>query len=146
MCGIDYCCGQPSESGKENRTTPVQVHFSESKTTPEPEPEPVVQTKITQLRPNIKATVKKNKVIVSWNKIKKTAKTKDVLTKLKKVQVQYSTNKQFKKNIKTRSFDKDSVKATLNLKKNTVYYIRVRYVAKNGYSKWSAVKKVKTRK
>ena len=37
-------------------------------------------------------------------------------------------------------------KAKYTLKKNTTYYIRIRYVGKDGVSKWTKAKKVKTKK
>lgn len=95
---------------------------------------------------SVKTKVKKNKVTVSWKKIKKTKKTKSILKKIKNVQVQYSTDSKFKKNVKTRKLGKSKTKVTLTLKKNTRYYIRVRYIGSGGVSKWSSVKKVKTKK
>ncbi|MEE0706147.1 MAG: fibronectin type III domain-containing protein [Adlercreutzia sp.] len=66
-------------------------------------------------------------------------------------QIQYSTDKKFKKKVKTKtvkSSKKTSLKIT-KLKKKTKYYVRVRTYKKVGksnyYSTWSSVKSVKTK-
>ena len=65
-------------------------------------------------------------------------------------QVQYSTSKKFtKKSTKTRTTKKTTLKAK-NLESDTTYYVRVRSYTldKNGnkvYSKWTTVKKTKTK-
>ena len=46
----------------------------------------------------------------------------------------------------TAKVGKKKTAVTLKLKKKTTYYIRVRYVGKDGVSKWSKMKKVKTKK
>ena len=98
--------------------------------------------KITAVPSSVKTKVKKNKVTVSWMKIT----DKLLLKKTKSIQIQYSTNKKFKKKVVTKSAGKDKTKITLKLKKKKTYYIRVRYKGTKGNSKWSAVKKVKTKK
>lgn len=40
----------------------------------------------------------------------------------------------------------NETKVTLKLRKKTTYYIRVWYKGAKGFSKWSKVKKVKTKK
>lgn len=65
-------------------------------------------------------------------------------------QVQIATNKKFSKNKKTFKVSKKSTKVKIKkLKAKKVYYVRVRsYKIKNGkkvYSKWSTVRKVKTK-
>ena len=94
---------------------------------------------------SVKAKVKKNKVTVSWKNIKKTEKA---YKQIKTVEVQYSTDKKFKKNVKTKRLAKSKTKIALTLKKNTTYYIRLRYVSndKKNVSKWTKAKKVKTKK
>ena len=94
---------------------------------------------------SVKVKVKKNKVTVDWKKIKKTKKTKKLLGKIKFVQVQYSTDPSFKERVINKRLGKKKTKATLRLEKKTIYYIRVRYVGKDGVSKWSKKKKVKTK-
>ena len=54
--------------------------------------------------------------------------------------------KAFRKNAVKKKVGKNKTKATYTLKKNTTYYIRMRYVGKDGVSKWTKVKKVKTKK
>jgi hypothetical protein len=95
-----------------------------------------------------KAT-KKNKVTVSWKKFKKTKNTKATWKKIKKIEIEYSTNKSFSAgNTKRIQVGKSKTKYTLKgLQKNTRYYVRVRYSnGAGGYSKWSSVKKVRTKK
>ena len=60
--------------------------------------------------------------------------------------MQYATDKTFTKNVKTKTVSKTKTKITLKLKKKKTYYIRVRYKGAEGYSEWSKVKKVKTKK
>ena len=65
-----------------------------------------------------------------------------------KYQLQYSTDKKFKKNVKTKTLTKMSY-TVKNLKKGKTYYVRVRaYKTVNGkevYSNW-VTKKVKIKK
>ena len=96
---------------------------------------------ITTTPASVKAKAKKNKVTVSWKKIK----NKKLLKQIKSIQVQYSTDKAFKKNVKTKSVGKKKTKVTLKLKKKTIYYVRVRYTGTGGVSKWSKIKRVKTK-
>jgi len=69
---------------------------------------------------------------------------------LKKIQLQYCTNKTFKNHVKTTYTSATNTSKTIKkLTKGTYYYVRVRVCMKtNGktrYSKWSAVKTVKTK-
>ncbi len=106
----------------------------------------IKSSSIFSLRPsNLKAKAKKNKVTVSWKKIKKNKAGKKLLKQIKSIEVQYSTDNKFKKGVTTKKVGKSKTKITLKLKKKTTYYIRVRYKGSNGYSKWSSVKKVKTK-
>ena len=94
-----------------------------------------------------KPSVNKNKITVKWKKFKLTKKTKAVWKRIKKVQVQCATDKGFKNIVKTNMVSKKKTKVTLKgLKKKTSYYVRVRYYDGKGYSKWSKIKKVKTKK
>ena len=93
---------------------------------------------------SVKAKAKKNKVTVSWKKIKKNKAGKKLLNKIKSIQIQYSTDKTFK-NAKIKNVKKTKTKVKLKLKKKTTYYVRVRYKAADGFSKWSKVKRVKTK-
>lgn len=94
---------------------------------------------------SVKAKAKKNKVTVSWKKIKKNKSGKKLLEQIKSIQVRYSTDPKFKQNVKTKTVGKKKTKVTLKLQKKTTYYVRVRYKGSNGFSKWSKVKKVKTK-
>ena len=91
-------------------------------------------------------------------KIKKLSKAKKAFTvkwtkqtNIDGYQIQYSTNKKFKKGNKTKTV-KDAKKVSLKVKKlksKKTYYVRVRsYKIVSGkkiYSAWSASKKVKTK-
>ncbi len=88
----------------------------------------------------VKMTAKKKALKVKWKKVKG----------IKGYQIQYSTNKKFKKS-KKKSVKKAS-KTTLTIKKlkaKKKYYVRIRtYVVRNGvkkYSKWSKKKYKKTK-
>lgn len=110
---------------------------------------PVVAEQITiSKKPSIKKpAAAKGKITVKWKHFKHTSKkTKPIWKKIKKVQVQCATDKGFKNIVKTATVGKSKTKATIKgLSKKTVYYVRVRYYDGTGYSKWSGVKKVKTK-
>ena len=113
-----------------------------------PAPAPAQQDNITipKVPASVKAKAKKNKVTVSWKKIRKTKKTKALLAQIKGIEVQYSTDPTFSENVTTKTLGKKKTKVTLKLQKKTVYYIRVRYTdGAGGVSNWSKVKKVKTK-
>ena len=87
-----------------------------------------------------KLTAGKKKFTVQWKKDKKAD----------GYQVQYSTDKKFKKNVKSVNISKKSTKATVKkLKKRKTYRVRVRSYKKiNGkkyYSGWGKVKSVKVK-
>ena len=94
-----------------------------------------------------KATAK-NKINVTWKKYKETKNTKALWKKIKKVEIQYSTDKSFSKNVRSILAKKSKTSATIKkLTKNTTYYVRIRYTdGKGGYSNWSNTKTVKTKK
>lgn len=107
-----------------------------------PAEEPIT---ISKTPASVKAKAKKNKVTVTWKKIKKTKKTKALLAQIKSVQVQYSTDPTFTQNTVTKTVGKNKTKVVLKLQKKTQYYIRVRYVGSDGVSRWSKAKRVKTK-
>lgn len=91
-----------------------------------------------------KLTKGKKQFKVTWKKV----------SSIDGYQIQYSTDKKFKKNVKTVTAKKSSTSATVKkLKSSKTYYVRVRtYKTKkvNGkttkvYSSWSKVKSVKTK-
>lgn len=88
-----------------------------------------------------KLTAKKKGFTVKWKKP----------TNASGYQIQYATDKNFKKNKKTVTVNKSSStsKTVSKLKSKKKYYVRVRtYVTVNGtkkYSSWSAVKSIKTK-
>lgn len=88
---------------------------------------------------------KRGKVSVSWKKLKKTKKMKALLGKIKSVQIQYSTDPDFRQDVHSKTIRKNKTKVDLKLQKNTVYYIRVRYAGSTGVSNWSAKRRVMAR-
>lgn len=108
---------------------------------PVPTPDPIT---IKQAPKSVKVKAKKNKVTVSWKKIKKTKKTKALLKQIKSIQVQYDKNPGFSNPVSKR-VGKSKTKVVIKLKKKKTYYFRVRYVGIDGFSKWSKTKKVKTK-
>ena len=82
-------------------------------------------------------------VLVKWKKVAKSDRTRT-----RNIQIQYSTDRNFSKNVKSLlvSSKKASVKLK-NLTKKKQYYVRVRAYSKVGYtmrySKWSPVKAIK---
>lgn len=119
-------------------------------------PAPAIETPVTvteQITVPKKPTLKKldaaaNKITVKWSHFKHTTKkTKAIWKKIKKVQVQCATDKAFTNIVKTSMVGKSKTTATVKgLKKNTTYYVRIRYFDGIGYSKWSSAKKIKTKK
>ena len=92
---------------------------------------------------------KKGKVTLTWKKFKQTKKNKAAWKKIKKVEIQYSTDPNFTAGAATKSklTGKKKTKMILSLAKGATYYIRIRYTnGKNDYSAWSKTKKVKTKK
>ena len=111
-------------------------------TSPAKMKEPITINKVPS---SVKAKAKKNKVTVSWKKIKKNKSGKKLLKQIKSIQVQYSTDPKFEQNINTKNVGKKKTKVKLKLQKKTTYYIRVRYVGNDGVSRWSKVKRVRTK-
>lgn len=94
---------------------------------------------------SVKAKAKKNKVTVSWKKIKKNKKTKALRAQIKAIEVQYATDVNFTQNVGSKTVKKGKTKAVLKLQRKTVYYVRVRYLGADGVSNWSKTKRVKTK-
>jgi hypothetical protein len=80
--------------------------------------------------------------------IKEKIKNGDLWKHVKEIEIQYTTDKNFKKNIKTKVISKNSEKITgKNLKKGETYYVRARYTTGNNVTtKWSNIKKFKMKK
>ena len=95
---------------------------------------------------SVKAKAKKNKVTVSWNKIKKNKKTKALRAMIKNVEVQYSTDPSFtEETTDSRIIGENKTKYVIRgLQRKTMYYIRVRYVGADGVSNWKT-KRVRTK-
>lgn len=132
----------------EVKDSEVATKPSESATTPsttQPTTKPNTTKNTETVKPK-KTSIKKlskgkKKFTVTWSKI----------SGVKGYQIQYSTDKKFKKNNKSVTVTKQkTTKATVkNLKSKKKYYVRVRtYKTVNGkkvYSSWSKVKSVKTK-
>ena len=94
----------------------------------------------------VKAKAGKRSMKVSWTKL-----NAEKQRETSGIEVQYSTNKKFKKAaVKTRSVSNNAGTVRIKgLKKNRVYYVRVRSVSKYDgskfVSKWSAVRKAKVK-
>lgn len=134
----------PTVSPDEDKTTDtVKVTEKPTDTTVKKQPTPS-QTKVAIAKPG-KVTIKqlkakgKNSIVVKWKKQKK----------VKGYQLQYATNRKFKKKktIKIRASKYSSILKKLKSKK--MYYIRVRSYKTDGskkiYGKWSTIKKCKTK-
>ena len=117
--------------------------FTNSQLTPVKEWDPIT---IAKTPSSVKVKVKKNKVTVSWKKIKKSKKTKKLLSQIKRIQIQISTDPEFNQIVIDKMISKSKTKIMLKLRNKMVYYTRVRYVGVDGVSQWSSKKKVKTKK
>ena len=124
-------------------TKPSEPATTPSTTQPTTKPSTTKNTKtVKPKKTSIKKLSKgKKKFIVTWAKV----------SGVKGYQIQYSSNKKFKKNNKSVTVTKQkTTKATVKkLKSKKKYYVRVRtYKTVNGkkiYSSWSKVKSVKTK-
>lgn len=123
--------------------------LSNSDSTKPTEPKPVPTTKPETAKPQSTTPAKTKVQKISACKKSITAQWKKVAG-VSAYQVQIATNKKFSKNKKTFKVSKKSTKVKIKkLKAKKVYYVRVRsYKKVNGkkvYSKWSTVRKVKTK-
>lgn len=92
------------------------------------------------------AKVKLSASLYKYNKVKLSWSSQPHATGF---QIKYSTNKLFKKNVKTITFNSSKIlkKTISGLKSNKKYYFKVRaYKSNVGNGKWSKVKKIKTAK
>ena len=113
---------------------------------------PVTYTKsIKKAAPSLTAE-KEGTIRINWDKLRKKIKSTKVWKNAKYIEIQYSTDKEFRKNVKTKKIRKGTVnkakaKSTLSkLKRKKTYYIRARLIDQKGvYSNWSKTVKVKTK-
>lgn len=134
---------QDEVKDSEVATKPSEPATTPSTTQPTTKPNTTKNTEtVKPKKTSIKKLSKgKKKFTVTWSKI----------SGVKGYQIQYSTDKKFKKNNKSVTVTKQkTTKATVkNLKSKKKYYVRVRtYKTVNGkkvYSSWSKVKSVKTK-
>lgn len=123
--------------------------LSNSDSTKPTEPKPAPTTKPETAKPQSTKPAKTKVQKISAGKKSITAQWEKVAG-VSAYQVQIATNKKFSKNKKTFKVSKKSTKVKIKkLKAKKVYYVRVRsYKKVNGkkvYSKWSTVRKVKTK-
>ena len=123
--------------------------LSNSDSTKPTEPKPAPTTKPETAKPQSTKPAKTKVQKISAGKKSITAQSKKVAG-VSAYQVQIATNKKFSKNKKIFKVSKKSTKVKIKkLKAKKVYYVRVRsYKKVNGkkvYSKWSTVRKVKTK-
>lgn len=100
-------------------------------------------------KPSIqKPIASKSRITIKWKHFKHTSKSKrKVWKKIRQVQIQCATDKKFTNIIKEKTVGKGKTKAAIKgLKKNSTYYVRIRYYDGKGYSNWSKAKRVKTKK
>ena len=98
-------------------------------------------------------TAKNNgKLAVNWSKFRNKIKNSKAWKEAKYIEIQYSTDKNFAKNVKTKKIkkgkiNKSKVKSTLlKLKRKKTYYVRARLIdAKGVGTNWSKAVKVKTK-
>ena len=107
---------------------------------------------MSKVAPSVKAK-KNGKVLIKWNKLRKKIKENEFWKSARYVEIQYSTDREFLKNCKTKTIKKGTVnkakaKSTLSkLKRKKTYYVRARLIDKEGVSSnWSKTVKIKTKK
>jgi hypothetical protein len=96
----------PDNSASDNQIPEAQNPNTSNSTNVQSESNPQEPITIETPPASTKTKVKKNKVTISWKKIKKNKKTKALLGKIKAVQVQYSTDPEFKENVVTKTYKK----------------------------------------
>lgn len=94
----------------------------------------------------------KKELTIKWNKFRNKVKNSEIWKNAEYIEIQCSTDENFKKNVTTKRVKKGSVNrvnaktALMGLKQKTTYYIRVCVQDKKGvYSNWSKTVKVKTK-
>jgi hypothetical protein len=134
--------GSENVSSNENSGSPDVGTVSETPDTPQQESTVTVDKKQKNTSLNKLKTGKKS-ITVSWKKVPDKA--------IKGYEIQYSTDKKFKKDVKVKTINKaKTAKVTIKkLKSKKKYYIRIRTFRKSGdetiCSKWSKSKSVKVK-
>ena len=91
----------------------------------------------------VKAKAKKRKVTVTWKKPSAYDRSRYGITR---IEIQVSTDKKFITIYKTVKLGKTKKTWKFKGKKKKTYYVRVRYVGKEGVSRWSKTAKVRIKK
>ena len=120
-----------------NWTKTIKIHVTE--------PSAQEQVTLKKLKSVKLKALSAKKLQVSWKKL-----SKKEQKQIQKIQIQYSTDKNFKTGVKTRWAKKTKASYTIKgLKKNTKYWVRIRAYSKSGkftyVSKW-ITKNKKTKK
>ena len=96
---------------------------------------------------------KGGKATINWDKLREKIKSTKAWKNAKYIEIQYSTDKDFMKNVKSKQIKKGTVnkakaKSKLSkLKRKKTYYVRARLIDKKGVgSNWSKSVKIKTKK
>ena len=107
---------------------------------------------LSQAAPSMTAQ-KNGKVTIKWDKLRKKIKNSEIWKTAKYVEIQYSTDKEFLQNVKTKKIRKGSVnkaeaKSKLSrLQRKKTYYIRARLIDGEGIcSNWSKTIEIATKK
>lgn len=108
--------------------------------------------KLSSAAPTVSSN-KSGEVKINWDKLRNKIKNTKVWKKAKYIEIQYSTDKEFLKNVKTKKIKKGTVnkakaKSKLSkLKRKKTYYVRARLLDKKGVaSNWSKAVIIKAKK
>ena len=123
-------------------TVTVEMSAADKKAAPTAQQEKITISKAPVLK---KLKSKKNKVQVTWNKIRKNKAGKKLIKQIKYIEIQAARDPEFQNIVATKNVGKKKSKTVLKLGRKTTYFVRVRYVGNDGVSKWSKVKKIKTK-
>ena len=135
-------CGYVSGTKKAEAEAADKTPSNATVTTTVEEPQELVT--ITTAPKSVKAKAKKNKITVTWKKIKKNKKGKKLLRQINSIEVQYSVDLSFpaENSVKIPLGKKKTKLVLKGLQKGIAYFVRVRYTdGAGGYSNWSAVKR-----
>lgn len=121
---------QTTGGGTQQQQTTKQIETNNT-TTKQQSTEPNVTKKLGKVSIKKIKNIKKKSISLTWKKV----------SGAKKYKIQYSTNKKFKKSVKTKYTGKLSYKIK-GLKKGKKYYVRIRAVNGTNSGAWSSIKKV----
>ena len=136
---------KPDSDHADSKPACVTATISQAQQSQTPEEQITINKKPTLKKPK----PKKNKATITWNKLKrKTKAQKKIWKQIKQIEVEWSTDPSFPKEITSKkTLGKRKTKTNITgLQRKTIYFVRVRYSDGNGgYSRWSKVKRFKTK-